>query len=122
MVPLKLAGTSGGVDYVISFGVGVAIVTCVMWLLFILVLRIQRRPIPSLQLRVMWLPGSIAGIVWSAGNFFSTCATILLGEANGYSSCQGERPLPFPWPRVRLWPSARCDPTLASLPPFASVL
>mmetsp|Transcript_54865 Transcript_54865/g.151240 ORF Transcript_54865/g.151240 Transcript_54865/m.151240 type:complete len:134 (-) Transcript_54865:180-581(-) len=88
MVPLKLGGSKGGIDFVVSFGVGVAIVTCGMWVLLVLALRIQQRPIPSLQLRVMWLPGSIAGIVWSAGNFFSTCATVLLGEAIGYSSCQ----------------------------------
>ena len=89
MVPLKLGGSSGGIDFVVSFGCGVAIVTSAMWLIFILGLRAQRRPIPSLQLQVMWLPGSIAGIVWSMGNFCSTGATILLGEAIGYSSCQG---------------------------------
>jgi glucose uptake protein GlcU len=41
-----------------------------------------------MQFSVMWLPGTIAGVAWSLGNFASMCAVIVLGEAVGYSSCQ----------------------------------
>ena len=59
MVPLKLGGASvGGIDYVISFGVGVALVTAFMWLLFaVTLLCCYKTPLPSFQ--VSQLPVSL---------------------------------------------------------------
>ena len=92
MVPLKLAALTGapsGIDFVCSFGIGVAGMTSALWIVFWAVNRfIRKKPLPSMQFDVLWLPGTIAGVVWSIGNFASMCAVLVLGEAVGYSSCQ----------------------------------
>ena len=43
---------------------------------------------PSLRFETLAVPGSIAGVTWSVGNFASALATLCLGEAVGYSSTQ----------------------------------
>jgi hypothetical protein len=139
MVPLKIAsaqggggssGTTGGVDFVVSFGVGVALVTALGWLLLaaraaasLLAERAASKPaasraalaaqpgasadaaaqealllrrasfaahsrLPSMRPRLLVLPGALAGLAWSVGNFASMFAVLALGEAVGYSACQ----------------------------------
>jgi hypothetical protein len=134
MVPMKIAANEGavtGIDYVVSFGVGVALVTAGMWVLFALWRAAslsgrqrggKHRPptapydglpgagdnpggrvppvespvfacvdhldLPGLQPRVMAVPGALAGCTWALGNFSAMYATLELGEAIGYSSCQ----------------------------------
>lgn len=114
-VPMKIAAAQGavtGADFVVSFGVGVALVTGGIWLLWVIWalifqcrkarrnswspyigLKGERKEcaslgLPSLQFEVMALPGAIAGCLWSLGNFCAMIATSVLGEAVGYSSCQ----------------------------------
>jgi len=91
MAPLKLAPKwASGISFVISFGVGVLGITTLLWVVWWLAYTTGRtkEPLPSLQLRVMLIPGSIAGLLWATGNFASIYAVIYLGQAVGYSSCQ----------------------------------
>ena len=92
MVPLKIASaggsTTGGIDFVISFGVGVSIVTAAGWVCLAARTWASGRSLPSLRPKLLLLPGSIAGILWSIGNFSSMYAVLALGEAVGYSACQ----------------------------------
>eukprot|EP01114_Cavostelium_apophysatum_P017967 TRINITY_DN5452_c0_g1_i1.p1 TRINITY_DN5452_c0_g1~~TRINITY_DN5452_c0_g1_i1.p1 ORF type:complete len:378 (-),score=30.34 TRINITY_DN5452_c0_g1_i1:73-1101(-) len=87
MVPLKIAGkhgfdTSSGINYVFSFAVGVLLVTSALFLVYALVrIFLMKQSMPSFHFRIMLIPGSIAGILWSAGNYFSIYAVILLGQA-----------------------------------------
>ena len=37
----------------------------------------------------MIVPGAVAGLAWSAGNMASLLAVTHLGQALGYSACQG---------------------------------
>lgn len=46
------------------------------------------RTLPSFHLRVMWLPGGLAGLLWSIGNFFSLISVFYLGEGVGYPLVQ----------------------------------
>mmetsp|Transcript_40130 Transcript_40130/g.60763 ORF Transcript_40130/g.60763 Transcript_40130/m.60763 type:complete len:88 (-) Transcript_40130:45-308(-) len=43
---------------------------------------------PSFHVREMWLPGSLAGILYSIGNFGSIVAVSALGQGVGYSCTQ----------------------------------
>ena len=82
-------GQPVGFEFVISFGVGASVVTALVWLLHWLVLeRCFGHPHPRLQLRVMAVPGAIAGLSWSLGNVASIVAVTRLGSALGYSACQ----------------------------------
>ena len=121
-------------DFVVSFGVGVALVTAFGWACLTAAsasrvafkrpsLRLGLRPspddgatdgrgdetraaapcahltvrdlacavaagLPSMRPRLLFVPGMLAGVAWSAGNFASMVATLQLGEAVGYSACQ----------------------------------
>ena len=78
-----------GFEFVLSFGIGAAVVTAVAWLLHFLVLECcygYKRP--DLQLRVMAGPGAVAGLSWSLGNAASVLAVTHLGAGIGYSACQ----------------------------------
>jgi len=100
MAPLKFAGSSAsGISFVISFGIGVVGITTAMWVSWWLALKCGyvREALPSLQLKVMWLPGSISGILWALGNFCSIYAVIYLGQAVGYSSCQANIAISGAW-------------------------
>lgn len=46
--------------------------------------------LPSFHLNVMWLPGGIAGLLWSLGNISSILAVAYLGEGVGYSIVQSQ--------------------------------
>ena len=92
--PLKLAERATpnvpvGFSFVTSFGVSVAIVTALVWVCYltVAVYGLGHRW-PSLQPRVMFFPGMIAGLAWSTGNIASILAVTHLGEALGYSACQ----------------------------------
>ena len=43
---------------------------------------------PSMRPALLFVPGMLAGVAWSVGNFASMIATLKLGEAVGYSACQ----------------------------------
>ena len=100
--PLKLAERASpdipvGFEFTVSFGIGVAAVTVVVWALYLLI-AVQGFgwESPSLQLRVMAVPGTISGLAWSLGNVASILAVTHLGEALGYSACQAVRSRPRP--------------------------
>jgi hypothetical protein len=85
-----------GTGYVISFAFGASIVTVFLWFtrfLFFLYqsdMNVSRacNSLPSLHLKVMWLPGTIAGMLWSIGNIASIISVTNLGEGVGYSLTQ----------------------------------
>ncbi|CAB9503094.1 expressed unknown protein [Seminavis robusta] len=96
MVPEKFAKANDtGVGYLISFGIGAAIVTAALWV-FRFGYNYQRfgsataayYALPSMHIRVMWLPGCTAGLLWSIGNFGSLISVKYLGEGVGYSITQ----------------------------------
>jgi hypothetical protein len=119
MMPLKYAtldGVAGGIDFAISFACGAALANALLWALYIAgkftLFQFEggapaaainnsedeegpRRAvgfwarIPSLQLRTMFVPGLISGLLWSTGNMASIYAVLGLGQAIGYSCSQG---------------------------------
>lgn len=103
LVPMHYAPDDvGGVGYVISFAIGASIVTLLLWIarFFFILFRLNNdnnnnrsyseayASLPSLHLKIMWLPGSISGILWSIGNLCSMVSVQYLGEGVGYSVTQ----------------------------------
>lgn len=96
MIPMHYSNdNTHGLGYVISFASGAIIVTILLWLLRfgynVLVMRsvyTAYMSLPSFHLRVMWLPGTTAGTLWSIGNVGSIVACQRLGQAVGYSASQ----------------------------------
>jgi len=104
MVPMHYAPDNvGGVGFVISFAIGASIITLLLWIgRFSFLLYCSRNDgdgntvsfrkayssLPSLHLRIMWLPGGIAGMLWSIGNLCSMVSVQYLGEGVGYSVTQ----------------------------------
>ena len=96
MVPMHFApSNAGGMGYVISFGIGAAIVNLFLWIVRYLYnvylagsFKKGWEALPSFHFRVMWVPGAIAGSVWSIGNIASILSVHYLGEGVGYSLSQ----------------------------------
>jgi len=93
MAPLKVASRQGvatsGISYVFSFAVGVVVVNSFMLLMYGLFRVIyMKQHVPYLHLRVMAIPGSIAGILWSIGNYFSIYGVLYLGQSIAYPCVQ----------------------------------
>eukprot|EP01116_Phalansterium_solitarium_P003628 TRINITY_DN14445_c0_g1_i1.p1 TRINITY_DN14445_c0_g1~~TRINITY_DN14445_c0_g1_i1.p1 ORF type:complete len:371 (-),score=92.91 TRINITY_DN14445_c0_g1_i1:250-1362(-) len=91
--PLKIANKyglkAGGISYVFSFGVGAVVVNSLMLTCYMLYVHyVTKKPLPGPQLRVMWLPGSLCGLLWSAGNYLSIYAIALLGYGTAYPAIQ----------------------------------
>ena len=97
MVPMHYSsGNTTGLGYAISFAIGATIVLCSMWIFRYLFHLGRTRSfavafscLPSFHLRVMWLPGGVAGGLWSLGNICSMLSVQGLGEGVGYSVVQG---------------------------------
>lgn len=79
-----------GTEFVLSFATGAAVVNLVMLGVYALFCRIYlRTPMPSLELRVMALPGFLSGTLWSIGNFCSLyVVSSVLGQGIGYALIQ----------------------------------
>ena len=99
MLPMTLMKRSGtnvvGIAFVLSFALGAAAVTVLLWLGLFLHHAVAARSVaggvralPPLQLRTMAVPGAAAGLLWATGNVASTYAVIGLGQAVGYSAVQ----------------------------------
>eukprot|EP01119_Soliformovum_irregulare_P018063 TRINITY_DN5475_c0_g1_i1.p1 TRINITY_DN5475_c0_g1~~TRINITY_DN5475_c0_g1_i1.p1 ORF type:complete len:343 (-),score=79.59 TRINITY_DN5475_c0_g1_i1:69-1097(-) len=89
MVPLKKApAESGGVIYIVSFGIGVMAVTPVCVGLFLLGQYCLTKEFPALHFRIAFIPGFISGFIWSLGNWCSVYATIYLGLTIGFPLTQ----------------------------------
>ena len=98
LVPMHYAKKNAeGLDYLISFSTGAVTVLILLWIVRIAYGTVQtgsaRQAIvalPSLHLSVMWLPGGIAGLLWSIGNLASILSVQYLGEGVGYSIVQAQ--------------------------------
>ena len=96
MVPMHFApSNAGGLGYIISFAIGASIVNIFLWIMryFYNVYytgSFQKgwNALPSFHFKVMWLPGAVAGSVWSVGNIASIVSVQYLGEGVGYSLSQ----------------------------------
>jgi glucose uptake protein GlcU len=107
-----------GTRYLASFAIGSSLVNFGMWVLrYLCAVRVLYRDqlrmgggagggfapvrpavvplllaayhaLPSFHLRIMWLPGGLAGLLWSIGNFFSLISVFYLGEGVGYPLVQ----------------------------------
>jgi hypothetical protein len=96
MVPMHWChGSASGVGYLISFGVGAAVVTTALWVfryignvLYYKSMEQAYHALPSFHLKVMWCAGGTSGLLWSIGNFFSLISVYYLGEGVGYSVVQ----------------------------------
>jgi len=86
MVPLRYTPPeASGIKYIVSFGIGVMIVTPVCALFYFAIIK---RQIPQLHLRVALIPGLITGLLWNVGNFCSIYATLNLGLTIGFPLTQ----------------------------------
>ena len=99
MIPLHYAirdDNMSGADYLISFATGSLIVNAIMWLLLFLYHLHHRKGVfgeaidnlPKFHLRELGIPGLMAGLLYSLGNFSSILAVANLGQAIGFSFCQ----------------------------------
>jgi hypothetical protein len=97
LAPMKFckSDTTKGTHFLISFAIGASIVNLALWI-FRYMYHIAKHKsfvtayymLPSFHLRVMALPGSLAGLLWSIGNFFSLISVNYLGEGVGYPLVQ----------------------------------
>ena len=96
MAPMHFASeNTSGLGYAISFAIGASLVCLSMWACRFLYHYYRTRSVvvafaalPSFHLRVMWIPGGIAGTLWSLGNICSMLSVQGLGEGVGYSVVQ----------------------------------
>jgi len=85
MVPLRYTPKEAqGINYIVSFAIGVLIVTPICAIVYFLV----RRKKPEFHFRVAVIPGLITGLLWNLGNFFSIYATLYLGLTIGFPLTQ----------------------------------
>ena len=64
-----------------AFGLGAAAATALLYVALVCGRRVAGKPPPQLQLRVMRLPGTAAGLAWSAANLCATLAVSRGGNA-----------------------------------------
>ena len=98
LVPLHFAKREGfgGAAYLISFACGSMIVNTMLWVLYFLYHLQQKRCafrealycLPDWHLDKLWLPGFLAGSLYSLGNFGSILSVTYLGQGVGFSLCQ----------------------------------
>ena len=104
MAPMKFAkasssgggGNTQGVHYLISFGIGAAVVTTALWVVRWTMYVVQYQgnmnrayqALPSFHWKTLWRAGGMSGLLWSVGNFFSLISVHYLGEGVGYSVVQ----------------------------------
>jgi len=85
LVPLKFAPPEvGGINFIVSFAIGVFVVTPVFALIYFGI----RRTMPEMKVTRLALPGIMAGIGWNIGNWASIYATIFLGFTIGFPLSQ----------------------------------
>jgi glucose uptake protein GlcU len=99
MIPLHYAirddGLSGA-DYLISFATGSLLVNVIMWAALFAYHWHNRKgdfvealeALPKFHLRELGVPGLMAGLLYSIGNFSSIIAVAYLGQATGFTFCQ----------------------------------
>ena len=89
-VPLKYANqTVKGAEYLVSFGIGAAVLTALFVAAYCAVLTfVLRRPLPSAHVSVAAKPALATGLLWSAGNACSIFAAEKLGLSVGWPLVQ----------------------------------
>lgn len=98
LIPLHFAQQEGfgGAAYLISYAVGSMIINASMWVIYFLYHLHQRRynfrdavdALPDFHLDKLWMPGCLAGALYSIANFGSILAVTYLGQGVGFSLCQ----------------------------------
>ena len=100
LIPLHYAQRDQGLSgaaYLISYACGSMLVCVIIWLLLFAYQYHQRGTIqdawdalPSFHVRELALPGFLAGLLYSVGNFCSILAVAYLGQGVGYSLTQAQ--------------------------------
>lgn len=94
LIPMHYSAYHGQ-EYIISFATGAMIVTIIFW--FIRwgynsheqkSIKAGYQALPSMHLRTLFLPGVLAGTVWSLGNIGQIISVGYLGESIGMSIVQ----------------------------------
>jgi hypothetical protein len=97
LAPMKFCKSDAtrGTHFLISFAIGASIVNLALWFIRYMYHVTKHKSfvtayymLPSFHLRVMALPGGLAGLLWSIGNFFSLISVYYLGEGVGYPLVQ----------------------------------
>jgi len=87
-VPQVLAPIHG-THFLISFATGALIVNVFLGLVYAHLAKFYWNcPMPSLEIRTLFLPGMLSGVLWSGGNFCALYAVNILGMAVGFSLVQ----------------------------------
>ena len=100
LIPLHYAQRDynmSGASYLISYATGSMIVCLLIWALLFTYHYIQRNysvseaieQLPAWHVRELGIPGLLAGLFYSIGNFCSILAVAYLGQGVGFSFCQG---------------------------------
>jgi len=77
-----------GVHFVLSFGIGALLANGLLLAAFGGWRCLRGEPLPSLEFRVMLVPGLVSGLLWAVGNFCALYAVATLGQCIGYSLVQ----------------------------------
>lgn len=88
LVPIKLSPPeiASSDVFLVSFAIGVAVVTPVFALVYFLVFK--KKFMLELKFSVVALPGLLGGFVWNIGNWASIFATLFLGYTVGFPLSQ----------------------------------
>jgi hypothetical protein len=101
LIPLHYARRDEGLSgagYLISYASGSMLVCIAIWVGIFLYHLVRREynvqealnHLPAWHVRELGIPGFLAGILYSIGNFCSILAVTYLGQGVGYSFCQGQ--------------------------------
>lgn len=103
LVPMHYA-KAGGLEYVISFGIGAAFATILGWMLRFLYnfyatgsAKGGWNALPSMYMKELWVQGTISGLLWSIGNIGQILSVSLLGESIGMSIVQSQMIVSGAW-------------------------
>ena len=77
-----------GIEYVISFSIGVAIVTIVLAPIIFVIQWLRGKGYPKFHFKVAVIPGILSGLIWNMGNICSIYATLYLGLTIGFPLTQ----------------------------------
>lgn len=70
MVPLaKTPQSAQGINYIVSFGIGVVLVTPVCLIFYFILQYVLTKKIPEFHFKKSFIPGLITGILWNIGNY-----------------------------------------------------
>jgi len=84
-VPLKNAPPEAhGIAYVISFGIGAVIIISIFTAIYVAFRWFMKMGLPTVNPKLSIVPGTIAGLLWSAGNICNIYATLAYGATVGF--------------------------------------